>query len=80
MLIFLYVTAIWNGASYYIEVFSTRYNRQFADMPAGADPDAPPPLPPRVATERSEHDAGAAADDEGSDVDDEGPRPRDKAD
>ena len=73
MLIFLYVTAIWNGASYYIEVFSTRYNRQFADTPACGDPDAPPPPP-------AEHDAGAAADDEGSDVDDEGPRPRDKAD
>ena len=76
MLIFLYVTAIWNGASYYIEVFSTRYNRQFADTPACGDPDAPPPLPPRVA---AEHDAGAAADDEGSDADDEGARPGDKA-
>ena len=29
MLVFLYVTAIWNGASYYIEVFSKRYNAKF---------------------------------------------------
>jgi len=35
-LVFVFTTAVWNGASYYIEIFSTRYNLKYVAIEAKA--------------------------------------------
>merc|ERR1719273_2134755 len=36
-LVFVFTTAVWNGASYYIEIFSTRYNLKYVAIEAKAE-------------------------------------------
>ena len=60
-LILMYTAAIYNGASYYIEVFSSRYNKKFQSPPveAAPAPAAAPPLAIPAAQDLSCHDAAA---------------------
>ena len=37
LMIYAYVNCIWNGASYYIEVFSEAYVKQFESISNAAD-------------------------------------------
>merc|ERR1712070_1268648 len=60
VLMFVFVVCIWNGASYYIDVFSTYYARQFN---ADADPSKqPPPTPDAGATADGGHSSPAMAE------------------
>merc|ERR1712203_598667 len=36
-LVFVFTTAVWNGASYYIEILSTRYNLKYVAIEAKAE-------------------------------------------
>merc|ERR1711997_1211539 len=36
-LVFVFTTAVWNGASYYIEIFSTRYNLKYVVKESKSD-------------------------------------------